>query len=124
MILDDYKFMLRTCASSENEVTGEDIDLIERFECDLKGVPLREGISLFSPKTEVWKQFGIEKKIFPDFNFTILEVRENCIVLKTTFAYSSYSSQFEISLDKPKRSECFCFGRYTYSFDLILEKRG
>ena len=31
---------LKTCASSESEVTGEDIDLEDRFECDLKGVNL------------------------------------------------------------------------------------
>ena len=60
MSFDNYKFVLKTCASSENEVTGEDIDLEDRFECDLKGVNLKEGVSLFSPMKEEWKQYGIE----------------------------------------------------------------
>ena len=68
MSFDNYKFVLETCASSENEVTGEDIELKDRFECDLKGVNLKEGVTLFSPKKEEWKQYGIEKLIFPDFN--------------------------------------------------------
>ena len=123
MNLDDYKFMLRTCTSSENEVTGEDIDIIQRFECDLKGVTFPKGARLFSPKIEVWKNYGIEQKIYPEFNFTVVDVRENCLVLETSFAYSSYSSTFEISLDQPKRSESIWFGRYNYSFDLTIEKR-
>ena len=69
MSFDNYKFVLKTCASSENEVTGEDIDLEDRFECDLKGVNLKEGVTLFSPRKEEWKHYGIEKLIFPDFNF-------------------------------------------------------
>ena len=72
MSFDSYKFVLKTCASSENEVTGEDIDLEDRFECDLKGVNLKEGVTLFSPRKEEWKQYGIEKHIFPDFNFKVL----------------------------------------------------
>ena len=67
MRFDNYKFVLKTCASSENEVTGKDIDLEDRFECDLQGVTLTEGMSLFSPKKEVWKKYGIENLIFPDF---------------------------------------------------------
>lgn len=55
MSFDNYKFVLKTCASSENEVTGEDIDLEDRFECDLKDVNLKEGVSLFSPKKKEWK---------------------------------------------------------------------
>ena len=31
MSFDNYKFILKTCASSENEVTGEDIDLEDSF---------------------------------------------------------------------------------------------
>ena len=58
MSFDNYKFVLKTCASSENEVTGEDIDLEDRFECDLKGVNLKEGVSLFSPRKEEWKQYA------------------------------------------------------------------
>ena len=56
MSFDNYKFVLKTCASSENEVTGEDIDHESRFECDLKGVNLKEGITLFSPKKEAWNR--------------------------------------------------------------------
>ena len=119
----NYKFVLETCASSENEVTGEDIDLEDRFECDLKGVNLKEGVSLFSPKKEVWKQYGIEKLIFPDFNFKVLEVHKDGVVLETSFQYSSYSSQFKISFAEPKHSESFWFGRYCYSYDLIFMKR-
>ena len=55
MSFDNYKFVLETCASSENEVTGEDIDLEDCFECDLKDVNLKEGVSLFSPKKKEWK---------------------------------------------------------------------
>ena len=123
MSFDNYKFVLKTCASSENEVTGEDIDLEDRFECDLKGVNLKEGITLFSPRKEEWKQYGIEKLIFPDFNFKVLEVHKDGVVLETSFQYSSYSSQFKISYSKSKHSESFWFGRYSYSFTLTLEKR-
>ncbi|MBO7278037.1 MAG: hypothetical protein J6U70_00345 [Bacteroidales bacterium] len=52
MSFDNYKFVLKTCASSKNEVTGEDIELEDRFECDLKGVTLKEGVTLFSPTKE------------------------------------------------------------------------
>lgn len=31
MSFDNYKFVLKTCASSENEVTGEDIELEDRL---------------------------------------------------------------------------------------------
>ena len=123
MSFDNYKFVLKTCASSENEVTGEDIDLEDRFECDLKGVKLKEGVRLFSPRKEEWKQYGIEKLIFPDFNFKVLEVHKDGVVLETSFQYSSYSSQFKISYAEPKHSESFWFGRYSYSFTLTLEKR-
>ena len=123
MGFDNYKFVLKTCASSENEVTGEDIDLEDRFECDLKGVNLKEGNSLFSPKKEVWPQYGIEKMIFPDFNFKVLEVHADGVVLETSFQYSSYSSKFKISYAEPKRCETFWFGRYSYSFELTFEKR-
>ena len=123
MSFDNYKFVLKTCASSENEVTGEDIDLEDRFECDLKGVKLKEGVSLFSSRKEEWKQYGIEKLIFPDFNFKVLELHKDGVVLETSFQYSSYSSQFKISYAEPKHSETFWFGRYSYSFTLTLEKR-
>ena len=123
MSFDNYKFVLKTCASSENEVTGEDIEHNDHYECDLKGVNLKEGIRLFSPKKEVWKQYGIEKTIFPDFNFKVLEVHKDGVVLETSFQYSSYSSKFKISYAEPKHSESFWFGRYSYSFTLTLEKR-
>ena len=123
MSFDNYKFVLKTCASSENEVTGEDIDLEDRFECDLKGVKLKEGVSLFSPRKEEWKQYGIEKLIFPDFNFKVLEVHKYGVLLETSFQYSSYSSKFEISYAEPNHCESFWFGRYSYSFTLTLEKR-
>ena len=119
----NYKFVLKTCASSENEVTGEDIDLEDRFECDLKGVNLKEGVTLFSPRKEEWKQYGIEKLIFPDFNFKVLEVHKDGVVLETSFQYSSYSSKFKISFAEPKHSESFWFGRYCYSYDLTFLKR-
>ena len=123
MSFDNYKFVLKTCASSENEVTGEDIDLEDRFECDLKGVKLKEGNRLFSPRKEEWKLYGIEKLIFPDFNFKVLEVHKDGVVLETSFQYSSYNSQFKISYAEPKHSEIFWNGRYEYSFTLTLEKR-
>ena len=123
MSFDNYKFVLKTCASSENEVTGEDIDLEDRFECDLKGVNLKAGVSLFSSRKEEWKLYGIEKLIFPDFNFKVLEVHKDGVVLETSFQYSSYSSQFKISYAEPKHRESFSSGRYSYSFTLTLEKR-
>ena len=123
MSFDNYKFVLKTCASSENEVTGEDIDLEDRFECDLKGVNLKKGVRLISPKKKEWKQYGIEELIYPDFNFTVIEVHKDGVVLKTSFMYSSYTSQFKISFAEPKHSETFWFGRYSYSFTLTLEKR-
>ena len=123
MSFDNYKFVLKTCASSENEVTGEDIDLEDRFECDLKGVNLKEGVTLFSPRKEEWKQYGIEKLIFPDFNFKVLEVHKDGVVLKTSFQYNSYSSQFKISYVEPMYRETIWFGRYSYSYELTFVKR-
>lgn len=125
MSFENYKFVLKTCASSENEVTGEDIDLVDCFETSLNGVNLKEGIVLFSPKKEAWKQkqYGIEKTIFPDFNFKVLEVHKDGFILETSFQYSSYTSKFEISFAQPERRESFYFGRYSYSFTLTLEKR-
>ena len=123
MTFDNYKFVLETCASSENEVTGEDIEHTDSFECDLKGVNLKEGVSLFSPKKEVWKQYGIEKLIFPDFNFKVLEVHKDGVVLETSFQYSSYSSRFKISYAEPEHKESFWFGRYCYSYELAFVKR-
>lgn len=125
MSFDNYKFVLKTCASSENEVTGEDIDLEDCFESDLKGVNLKIGVSLFSPRKEEWKQkqYGIEKLIFPDFNFKVLEVHKDGVVLNTSFQYSSYSSKFKISFAEPEHRETIWFGRYSYSFILSLVKR-
>ena len=123
MSFDNYKFVLDTCASSENEVTGEDIDIEDRFECDLKGVNLKEGVTLFSPRKEEWKQYGIEKLIFPDFNFRVLEVHKDGVVLKTSFQYNSYSSQFKISYAEPMYRETIWFGRYSYSYELTFVKR-
>ena len=125
MSFDNYKFVLKTCASSENEVTGEDIDLEDRFECDLKGVNLKKGVRLFSPRKEEWKQkqYGIEKTIYPDFNFKVLEVHQDGVVLETSFQYSSYSSHFKISFAEPEHRESFWFGRYSYSFTLTFVKR-
>ena len=123
MSFDNYKFVLKTCASSETEVTGEDIDLEDCFESDLKGVNLKIGVSLFSPRKEEWKQYGIEKLIFPDFNFKVLEVHKDGVVLETSFQYSSYSSRFKISYAEPKHRESFWFGRYCYSYELTFVKR-
>ena len=123
MSFDNYKFVLETCASSENEVTGEDIELKDRFEFDLKGVNLKEGVSLFSPKKEVWKQYCIEKLIFPDFNFKVLEVHKDGVVLETSFQYNSYRSQFKISYAEPMYRETIWFGRYSYSYELTFVKR-
>ena len=123
MSFDNYKFVLKTCASSENEVTGEDIDLEARFECDLKGVNLKEGVKLFSPRKEEWKLYGIEKLIFPDFNFKVLEVLKDGVVLETSFQYNSYSSRFKISYAEPMHRESFWFGRYSYSYELTFVKR-
>ena len=123
MSFDNYKFVLKTCASSENEVTGEDIDLEDRFECDLKGVNLKEGVTLFSPRKEEWKLYGIEKLIFPDFNFKVLEVHKDGVVLETSFQYNSYCSQFKISYAEPMYRETIWFGRYSYSYELTFVKR-
>ena len=123
MSFDNYKFVLKTCASSENEVTGEDIDLEDRFECDLKGVNLKEGVKLFSPRKEEWKLYGIEKLIFPDFNFKVLEVHKDGVVLETSFQYNSYSSRFKISYAEPMYCETIWFGRYSYSYELTFVKR-
>ena len=123
MSFQNYKFLLKTCASSENEVTGEDIDLEDSFECDLNGVILKEGVTLFSPRKEEWKQYGIEKLIFPDFNFKVLEVHKDGIVLETSFQYSSYSSKFKISYAEPEHRESFYSGRYCYSYTLTLVKK-
>ena len=123
MSFDNYKFVLKTCASSENEVTGEDIDLEDRFECNLKGVNLKEGGTLFSPRKEEWKQYGIEKLIFPDFNFKVLEVHKDGVVLETSFQYNSYCSQFKISYAEPMYRETIWFGRYSYSYELTFVKR-
>lgn len=123
MSFDNYKFVLKTCASSENEVTGEDIDLEDRFECDLKGVNLKKGVTLFSPRKEEWKLYGIEKLIFPDFNFKVLEVHKDGVVLETSFQYNSYSSHFKISYAEPMYRETIWFGRYSYSYELTFVKR-
>ena len=123
MSFDNYKFVLDTCASSENEVTGEDIDIEDRFECDLNGVNLKEGVTLFSPRKEEWKQYGIEKLIFPDFNFKVLEVHKDGVVLETSFQYNSYNSQFKISYAEPMYRETIWFGRYSYSYELTFVKR-
>jgi hypothetical protein len=104
-------------------VTGEDIDLVDSFECDLNGVILKEGVTLFSPRKEEWKQYGIEKLIFPDFNFKVLEVHKDGIVLETSFQYSAYSSQFKISYAEPQHHESLCSGRYCYSYTLTLVKK-
>ena len=123
MSFHNYKFLLKTCASSENEVTGEDINLVDSFECDLNGVILKEGVTLFSPRKEEWKQYRIEKLIFPDFNFKVLEVHKDGIVLETSFQYSAYSSQFKISYAEPQHRESLCYGRYCYSYTLTLVKK-
>ena len=123
MSFDNYKFVLKTCASSENEVTGEDIDLDDCYERTLKGVNLKKGVTLFSPRKEEWKQYGIEKLIFPDFNFKVLEVHKDGVVLETSFQYNSYSSQFKISYAEPKYRETIWFGRYSYSYELTFVKR-
>ena len=123
MSFHNYKFLLKTCASSENEVTGEDIDLKDSFECDLNGVNLKEGVTLFSPRKEEWKQYGIEKLIFPDFNFKVLEVHKDGLVLETSFQYSQYSSKFKISYAEPQHRESLCSGRYCYSYTLALVKK-
>lgn len=53
-----YKFVLWTCASSENEVTGEDIDIKNTFECDVDDIKnLKPGVALSLPlKTDgaIW----------------------------------------------------------------------
>lgn len=121
MQFDGYKFVLQTCASSENEVTGEDIDLEDYFECDLKCVFLKPGSVLFSPRVE--KRKYSERTVFPDFNFTVVEVRKDGLVLKSSFAYSSNTSTFEITYADPVRTDRFSFGRYTYSYKLSFERR-
>ena len=122
MSFDNYKFVLETCASSENEVTGEDIDIEDNYECDLNGVNLKKGVSLFSPKKVIWNS-GFEQTVFPTFNFIVVDVHEDGVVLKTVFSYSTYTSEFKISFAEPKHSETLWFGRYCYSYDLTLVKR-
>lgn len=124
MQFDSYKFVLWTCASSENEVTGEDIDLEDNFECDLTGVYLKPGVTLFSPRKECNEYGGkpVERLVFPDFNFTVVEVRKDGLVLKSSFAYSSGNSTFEITYADPVHTDGFCFGRYSYSYKLQFQK--
>lgn len=121
----NYKFVLTTCASSENEVTGEDIDLEDRFESDLAQMNVRPGVVLFSPKTEIMKfsTGDFETKIFPDFNFKVLEVLGDGLRLERSFAYTNSSNQFEITLDKPQHTDSFWFGRYSYSYILELVRK-
>lgn len=114
MDLNDYKLVLLTCASSENEVTGKYIKLENTFECDLKGVNLESGLRL---------TFSNEHDEYPDFSFTVLEVKENSLLLKRKFVYSSNEYQVEIGPDNPECRDCFDFGRYTYEFRLKLVKR-
>lgn len=121
MSFDNYKFILKTCASSECEVTGRDIKLEDHFECDLKGVTLKEGATLFSPRKEVRR--NIEELVVPDFNFKVLEVHKDGVVLQSSFIYSSNSSKFKISFAEPEHKDRFWFGRYGYSYILRLEKR-
>lgn len=114
-----YKFVLWTCASSENEVTGEDIDIKNTFECDVDDIKnLKPGVRLFSPVKDRWGNLE-----FPDFNFTVVEVYENGLRLKSSFMYSSNSAEFDITLDNPLRKDGFWFGRYEYSYRLTLEKK-
>ncbi len=123
MNFNDYKLTLWTCASSENEVTGNDIELIETFECDLGSINIEQGTRLFSPKTIKDDCSKYEKTIYPDFNFHIVEVCESKLVLRRTFCYSSYSPTFEIGGENPKHEDCFDFGYYTYRYKLALEKK-
>ena len=60
---------------------------------------------------------------YPDFNFTVVEVYENGLRLKSSFMYSSNSAEFDITLDNPLRKDGFWFGRYEYSYRLTLEKK-
>ena len=114
-----YKFVLWTCASSENEVTGEDIDLENTFVCDVDDIRnLKPGVTLFSPVKDRWGNLE-----FPDFNFKVVEVYENGLRLKSSFTYSSNSAEFDITFDNPLHKDCFWFGRYEYSYRLTLEKK-
>ena len=125
MKYDGWKFVLDTCASSECEVTGREIELTDNFERDLTGCDVKQGMGLFSPKKIVTKYFDgpREETVFPMFNFKVLEINDEGMVLKTSFIHSSYTSKFEISFANPKHRESFWFGRYCYSFDLMLVRQ-
>lgn len=114
-----YKLVLWTCASSENEVTGEDIDLENTFVCEVDEIKnLKPGVTLFSPVKDRWGHLE-----FPDFNFKVVEVYENGLRLKSSFMYSSNSAEFDITFDNPLHKDSFWFGRYAYSYRLTLEKK-
>ena len=119
MKYDGWKFVLDTCASSECEVTGEDIDIENTFECDVDEIKnLKPGVTLFSPVKDRWGHLE-----FPDFNFKVVEVYENGLRLKSSFIYSSNSAEFDITFANPLRKDGFWFGRYEYSYRLTLEKK-
>lgn len=112
------KLVLWTCASSENEVTGEDIDLENTFVCEVDEIKnLKPGVTLFSPVKDRWGHLE-----FPDFNFKVVEVYENGLRLKSSFVYSSNSAEFDITFDNPLHKDSFWFGRYEYSYKLTIEK--
>ena len=122
MKYDGWKFVLDTCASSECEVTGKDIEITDNFEYDLTGGNIKPGMGLFDPKKVTRKYFNgpKEETVYPIFNFKVIEINEEGMVLRTSFIHSSYTSKFEISFANPKHGESFWFGRYCYSFDLKL----
>lgn len=105
-----YRFILKTCASSECEVTGNSGGIHRSYERDLTGLDLRPGARVF------------DLKEMPLFNFTVVEANKGSLVLKTSFQHSKYESQFEIGYAEPSHREKFGFGRYEYSFTLIFER--
>lgn len=105
-----YRFILKTCASSECEVTGTTGGIRRSYERNLTGVDLRSGARIFDPKEQ------------PLFNFTVVEANKGSLVLKTSFQHSKYESQFEIGYAESSHRERFSFGRYEYSFILTFER--
>ena len=95
-----YRFILKTCASSEWEVTGKSGGIRRSYERDLTGLDLRPGARVF------------DLKEMPLFNFTVVEANKG----------SKYEFQFEIGYAEPSHREKFGFGRYEYSFTLIFER--
>ena len=118
------RFLLHTCASSECEVTGRDIELDDDFVSDIENIhALKPGRMLFSPKKVTIKYFDgpKEKTVFPDYNFEIKEVLPDGLRLDAQFS-SHHQETFDITFDEPEHSYSMSFGRYNYYYRLTMKE--